>query len=243
MTGKTPEKLVEIIRKILVRTEDRGCSPAEAEAAFAMAARKLAEHNLTMEDIAVSSVPGEESWIEEELIETGRWSLEDNLCYGIIKNFYFCEGFFNRRDGKKVFRLFGKPENVAVGRHVWSALHASFDRCWTMYKYLNRKPASEKRLFVSGMARGFSQKLKEEREAQAIERDLMGRGGGTALALVNINDKILAAYKASHPEHKPSRSNRSEVRGDRSTLQAGIEAGRTLNLSRALGANGRKAIG
>jgi hypothetical protein len=31
--------------------------------------------------------------------------------------------------------------------------------------------------------------------------------------------------------------------GDRSTLEAGYEAGKSLNLSRALAANGRKGIG
>lgn len=243
MNEKPKADIIDVIRKILSKTEANGCTPAEAEFAFAMAARKLAEHNLTMEDVATPE-GGEESWIEEELIETGRWSLEDNLCYGILKKFYFCEGFFNRRNGKKVFLLFGKPENVAIGRHVWGALHASFDRCWTMYRYLNKRPASEKRLFVSGMAKGFSQKLRGEREVQVIERDLMSdKGTGTALALVNINDKILAAYKASHPEHKASKGRMAQVVGDRSTLAAGYGAWRSLNLNRALSANGRKGIG
>lgn len=242
MTGKTPEKIIEIIRKILERTEDRGCSPAEAEFAFAKAAQLLAEHNLSMEDVAATDAPAEESWLEEELFETGRWSLEDNLCYAILKTFYFVEGFFNRRDGRKVFCLFGKPENVATGRHVWAALHASFDRCWTTYRHLNKRPASEKRLYVTGMARGFSDKLRDERAAQVIERDLM-TGKSTALALTSISDKTLAAYKASHPDHKVSKGRMQEAGGDTSTLRAGIEAGRALNLNRALGADGQKRIG
>ena len=241
MNEKPPAAIIDVIRKILSKTEANGCTAAEAETAFAMASRKLADHNLTMEDVATPGC-GEESWVEEELIETGRWSLEDNLCYGIIKNFYFCEGFFNRRNGKKVFLLFGNPENVAVGRHVWEALHSSFDRCWTMFRYLNKRPATEKRLFVTGMARGFSTKLREEREAHVIERDLMG-SGGTALALVNVNDKVNAALRTNHPELGSGGRSLQGAVGDRSTLQAGFEAGKALNLNRALGANGRKAIG
>lgn len=242
MVGKSPEKIIEIIRKILVRTEDRGCSPAEAEFAFAKAAQLLAEHNLSMDDVAVSDVKGEESWVEEELFETGRWSLEDNICYSILKNFYFVEGFFNRRAGRKVFMLFGKPENVAIARHVWAALQASFDRSWMMYRHYNDRPANEKRLYITGMADGYSAKLREEREAAAMERDMMRGSRGTALALVNISDKIVAAYKASHPNHKAGKSTLKGATGDTSTLQAGVKAGRALNINRGVSGKGQRAI-
>lgn len=241
MSEKPKDGIIELIRKILSRTESAGCTPGEAEAAFAMAARKLAEHNLTMEDVAVPK-GGEESWMEEAIHETGRWSLENNLAYGILKEFYFVEGFFNRSASGKTFMIFGKAENVATGRFIWNALHASFDRCWTMYRYLNKRPAGEKRIFVAGMAKGFSQKLRDERAAMEIERDLM-TGKSTALALTSIAKKTQLAYKAAHPQHKSSGRSMTGVTGDRSTLAAGIEAGRSLKLSRALGANGRKALG
>ena len=199
MSEKPNDGILELIRKILSRTEANGCTQAEAEAAFAMASRKLAEHNLTMEDV-VAPQGGEESFIEEALHETGRWSLEDNLCYGILKEFYFVEGFFNRPNGRKVFMIFGKPDNVATARFIWSALHASFDRCWTMYRFLNKRPANEKRLFVAGMAKGFIERMREEREAQIIERDLVqGQRYGTALALTSIAKKTELAYRKSPP--------------------------------------------
>lgn len=242
-TTTQSDAILAQIRKILLRTEAGGCTPAEAEAAFAMASRKLAEHNLTMEDVSVKGGK-DESWAEEGLLETGRWSLEDNLCYAILKQYYFVEGFFNRVPGssRKVFMIFGKPDNVATGRHVWNALHASFDRCWITYKIINKRPAGEKRLFVCGMAKGFTEKLRDEREAQVIERDLMSGTKGTALALTSIADKTLAAYKAAHPLHKDSSGTMANAKGDQSTLQAGYKAGRNLSLNRAVGANGRKAI-
>ena len=236
------DKLIDQIKKILSKTTSNGCTAAEAEAAFAMASRKLAEHNLTLEDVAGHDGPETESWAEEEVHETGRWSLEDNLVYGIIKSHFFCEGFFNRRSGRKVFLLFGKPENVATGRHVWSALHAAFDRQWTNYRYTHNKPASERRLFVSGMAKGFNQKLKDEREAMTIERDLTCSGKGTALALVDIGAKIQAAMKAQNPDLKPKKTNYAAAEGSTSTLQAGIAAGRSLSLNRAVDASKRRAI-
>ena len=235
------ESIVAQIRKILSRTEGTGCTPAEAESAFAMASRKLAEHNLTMEDIAASTTASEESWVTEEVERMGKWMLEDNLCYGILKEFYFVECILNPIPSGRAFMMFGTPENVAVGRHIWGALHASFDRCWIMYKILNKRPASEKRLFVAGMAKGFSQKIRDERAAQVIERDLL-RGGGTELALTSIAEKTALAFKKANPSTKTRNGRFSETLGDRSTLEAGVEAGRALNLNRALNASGRKAI-
>ena len=242
MNEKPKDDIVAVIRKILSRTEQNGCTPAEAEVAFAMAARKMAEHNLTMEDVRVSE-HGEESWLEEDVEHVMRWNLEDNLCYGILKEFYFVEAILNPLpDGGKVFRIFGTPENVAIGRFIWSALHASFERCWCMYRYLNKRPASERRLFITGMANGFSSKLRDERAAMIMERDIV-KGKGTALALTSIKEKTLAAFKAANPRTKTKRGGFSDPTGDRSTLKAGVEAGRALKLQRALNTNGRKAIG
>ncbi|MGO9180794.1 MAG: DUF2786 domain-containing protein [Candidatus Limnocylindrales bacterium] len=44
------EGRVAKIRKILTKTEDAGCTQEEAEAAFALATRLMAEHNLEMSD-------------------------------------------------------------------------------------------------------------------------------------------------------------------------------------------------
>ena len=79
MNEKPKDDIVAVIRKILSRTEQNGCTPAEAEVAFAMAARKMAEHNLTMEDVRVSE-HGEESWREEVVEHVMLWNLEDKLC-------------------------------------------------------------------------------------------------------------------------------------------------------------------
>lgn len=234
------------IRKILARTEGAGCTPAEAEAAFAKASKLLAEHNLSMEDIAVSA-GGEDSetWLEEQVYETGRWSLEDNSCFHILKAYFFVEGYFQNRAGRKALMLFGKAENVAAARHVWDALHAAFDRQWMMYRILNKRPASERRLFVTGMARGFTTKLKDERRAMEVERDMAkGGGGGTALALTSIAEKTALEFKKAHANlGKAKRSGFAATRGSASTFEAGQEAGRNLNLNKSVEGAKQKGIG
>ena len=228
-----PAAVVELIRKLLKKTTENGCTEAEAATAFAMASRKLAEHNLTMDEVTADE-KGEASWIEEEVEELARWSLEDNLRYGILREFYFVECVLMPRNGRKVFHIFGKPENVQVARFVWHALGSSFERCWMIYKITHKVPASEKRLFLSGMAQGFSEKLRAERRAQVIERDLVRGGGpGTALALTSITAQIQAAFTTHYGKTKKNGGGFAATNGSQSTLDAGVSAGRNLNLNRA----------
>jgi len=237
--------VIEKVRKILERTERNNCTSSEAETAFAMASRMMAEHNLSMDE--VKSASGGDDWVERGVFETGKWSLENNLVYGIVKEFFFVEGLFTQPNiGKKTLMFFGKDSNVQVAKWTWNALHAAFDRLWTNYKIINGRPAAERRLYVAGLAKGFTEKLRDEREVIEIERDIMsGSSGGTALALVNVNKETRIAFRKQYPTTSKSKSHFSAVEGDKSTLQAGYEAGKSLNLNRAIGGkvNGRKAIG
>ena len=67
--------LIEKVRKILAKTEDSGCSAAESERAFAIASRIMAEHNLDMSEVEQKE-DGSQSWTEDDVFETGRWTVE-----------------------------------------------------------------------------------------------------------------------------------------------------------------------
>lgn len=238
--------VIEKVRKILERTERNNCTSSEAETAFAMASRMMAEHNLSIDE--VKSASGGDDWDEQNVFETGKWSLENNLVYGIVKEFFFIEGVFTKSTiaGPKTLVFFGKDSNVQVAKWTWNALHAAFDRLWTNYKIINGQPASERRLYVAGLAKGFTEKLRDEREVIEIERDIAsGSSGGTALALVNVNKETEIAFHEKHPSRTASKAHFSKLEGDKNTLRAGYEAGKSLNLNRAIGGkvNGRKAIG
>ena len=243
MSDKPQDGILARIRKILSRTEQAGCTPAEAEAAFATASRLMAEHNLTMDQVSVTTTGESDSWVQEDVEEMTKWTLEDNLCYGILKRYYFVEAVLDRTGRTKTLRLFGKPENVQVARFVWESLHRSFDHCWMVYRIIRKAPASERRLFVSGMAKGFTQRLGDEREAQKIERDLVNGGSGsTALALASIHNKLAVAFGEHYGKMKKNSTNFAAVKGNQSTLEAGIAAGRALNLTKQVQGPRRKAI-
>lgn len=246
MNDKPTANVMDRVRKILTKTTEAGCTEEEAKNAFALASKILTAHNLSMDDVKASApADSSESFMEQPLFSTGAWSLEDNLTYGIIREFFFVEGFLNTTGDGKVFTLFGTKTNVEVARFTWNALQASFNRCWQGYKIVHRKPASERRMYVSGMAKGFSDKLRDERRAMEIERDITrGSSGCTALALRNIAEETKLKLHEVHPDLKARSGSFSPTKGDQSTLDAGYKAGRELSLNRGIDGKSRtKAIG
>jgi Protein of unknown function (DUF2786) len=237
------------IRKILSKTEDAGCTQEEAEAAFALATRLMAEYNLEMSDIEVKDDSQKVEWGDEEILQTGRWFYENNLAYGIVKEYAFIDGFFTHRcDGfktRKVLRFFGKKENVETARFMFNALLAAYDRLWITYRYLTQRPASDRRIYVAGIAMGFRDQLRAERQAMEIERDIVkGKSSGsTALALVSVMDETTSEYKKAHPECKDKRGHYAGLSGTDGTLNDGYKAGKALNLNRAIGGAGMKRLG
>jgi hypothetical protein len=247
--------VIERVRKILKRTEENGCTEVEAQNAFKLASHLMAEHNLTMTDVeSRGQDDGEEiGWFEEEAHDLGgRWTLEDSYACSLVMKFFFVEGYIRTRrlDGKtdKRLILFGKPSNVEVAKWAFGALIDAFDRLFREYRKRTRAPASERRIFVTGIARGFGDKLREERKALEIQRDMERRAegktsaAGTALVLARIHEKTRAAFFEAHPEMTRGRSNFSAVRGTQGALEAGYNAGRSLNLARPIDGKGRKAL-
>ena len=239
--------MIERVRKILSKTEKSGCTPEEAQLAFQKASRIMAEHNLDMSEVEQKE-DGSRSWVEDDIVETGRWTLEDNLAYGIVRRHFFVEGFFAGKyaNGKhrKVLRFFGRPHNVETGKWAFNALHDAFDRLFSEFRKRTGAPASDRRIFVSGVASGFSEKMNEERQAMQIERDLVGgkASGSTALAVINIADQTRLAYRAAHAsffkadgKQKGRKIQFDEVTGSNSALTAGYVAGRNLSLNRSIG--------
>ena len=112
MSERPKEDVIERVRKLLSKTEAKGCTQSEAEAAFQAASRIMAEHNLDMAEVEDRGNPAAVSWIESDAHETGRWTLESNLAYGIVHQFFFVEGFFVGKwvnsKHRKVLRFFGQ---------------------------------------------------------------------------------------------------------------------------------------
>jgi hypothetical protein len=251
MSERPKADVIEKVRKLLAKTEAMGASQAEAESAFKLASRIMAEHNIEMAEIEARDGPAELDWLEDAVGDTGKWTLEQQLAYAIVKDFFFIEGFFNGivKDGKrrKLLMFFGRADNVQVATFTYQALLNAFNDLFYIYRTKTGCPASERRLFTTGVAQGFRSRLEDERRAVEIERDILsGKQGGTAIVLASVKDQTLQKYKEAHPETstRKHRSSFTQARGSQGALDAGIAAGRNLNLNRSIGgdAGGRKAI-
>ncbi len=141
------EDVIERVKKLLIKTEAAGCTQAEAEAAFKMASRIMAEHNLTMDEVDQAAPDAEEGWDEAPVGEaSGRWNFEYSCAGDICNRFFFVERYRNittkevmergRLVRKSFVRMtfFGKKSNVETARWVYLALLDAFDRLWNDYR-------------------------------------------------------------------------------------------------------------
>lgn len=134
------DKFLDKVRKVLALTT----SPNEHEAARAMerVQAMLAEHNLTMSDVATESEPEDEVIVDglDDLYESVPWMKQ--LCSSVA-SLYFCRGFFSyvykdrpnskvtgrRKSGKPLayrrmdkFSFVGAPHNAAVAKMMFAYL-------------------------------------------------------------------------------------------------------------------------
>lgn len=245
--------IVDRIRKILSKTEEAGCTEAEAATAMALAGRLMAEHNLSMAEVSAGDEDGHaaEPWAEDTAGDDfGKWTLQHSLAWGIVRRFFFVEGYFStswtpgRRRSRKAMRFFGKESNVQTAKWAFASLLAAFDRLFDEHRRKTGCPASDRRAFCAGVASGFSAKLIEERQTVQDERDVIrGTSGETALALISVEAETKQAFRERHGKMKTHYSNFSGTKDSGGARQAGYAAGRNLNLARPIGQSSRKGIG
>ncbi len=249
MSEKPNESVIERVRKLLSRTVEKGCTEAEAAAAFAMAGKLMAAHNL---DMAAVEAAGEasEDWVTEHgLTHQGRRNPVLFRALNVCQNYFFVRTFTKAgrtaqgRCTVGVF-LFGKPSNVETSRWVLASLLAACDRLWLEHRGRSkgRGAVHARRDFGCGVCDGFSRKLAEERRDLGKSRDAVTpAAASTATALAVIGDKLELAMDAAYPKMAESRPLQNNDR-DQATYRAGVQAGKNLNLNRELAGEETKAL-
>lgn len=228
------------VRKLLAKTTEANCTPAEADSAFAMASRLLAEYNLTMADVAKSGSPTDEVYVEEFTFRTGRWQAIHNLACSIVEEFCYVKGVFHYSQGKqrkvKQFYLFGLRDNVDMAKFMFSSLLASFDCLWDNYRARTFAPLSDKYSFMSGVAEGFSSKMRDERAKFSIEEDAIKgeKKGSTEIVLTGVVEKTLVNFQEKYPKIKNTYVRFGVSDNSTSAKAEGYREGRKLSLRRGL---------
>jgi Protein of unknown function (DUF2786) len=238
--------LITRIRKILAKTEESGCTSAEAEAAYALASNLMAKYNLDMAQIEQAAGLDGDGWTEEIVHEAGRASSVHDMIAGICNRFFFVEsvrshGF--RTNGKRVVSMlfFGSPTNVENARFIFTSLLEAVEKAWKCAFYSRQLERSDRLTFACGFIDGYHEKLSAERGALIQNQDVVNGAGGTEIMLQTINQKTEAAFKAAYPDCRTGRS--KGFYGSYESYESGHQAGLELDLHRALGSPGSpKAI-
>ena len=235
-------EIMEKIRKILSRTENAGCTAQEAEAAYAKASALMVEHNISQHEIGDRESA---NWVDVAVGSVPGWGVQQNMGSGIIKKFFFVHDILcTKADGSKEYHIFGRKDNVETAKFIFVSLMRAFHSLFQEYRIRSGCPDSDKNIFVTGVAKGFSDKLSDERKAEEIQRDIVhGKAGGsTALVLKSIMAATMEKFHEAYPNSIKGHS-MPKVNGLSSSLDAGYSAGRNLQINRAVGGRGQKKIG
>lgn len=228
--------IIDRIQKLLVRTTENGCTQGEADAAMAQVSRLLTEHNLSMADVSKNTT-ADAVYVEEFTFQTGRWSAIHNLAYTIVREFCFVEGIFgysrgNQRRVKKLY-LFGLQDNVSTARFMFTSLLSSFDHLWDIYRARTLAPVKDKYSFTSGVAAGFSDKMRAERRNVADEQ-YRQTGRSTEIILAGVAEKTAIAFKEKYKDLKHVKSTFGVSDRSSEARAAGYQAGQKLNINKGL---------
>lgn len=124
------EHLQKVMQKVahLRALAARAGTQAEAETAAAQAETLIAKYQLDEATIETSTTR-EEHVSEEDPIWSGtrsdRW--RGSLCAGLCKD-HGCAAIASKRDGKVIYRIAGRPSDIAIVRYLFAWLSSEIER-------------------------------------------------------------------------------------------------------------------
>ena len=237
MAENTVADIVEQIRVIRGRTEDRGFTQAEAEQAAAMVQRLLLTHNLSMADL------------DQEAEKAGRSVVHDD--YEVVAHRYRIDLLFTVAEGhlcKAVkysttrwdrknyvrMRVVGHDHNLIMVRDIYPWLVSTCDRLSARLareakknldmEYLLAGDSTWQRSFKAGFVSGIDQSYREAR------RQVEAETPADQWALVPVlEDEVDEVFNQMFPKLGDLRRPTSVLGG---AYKAGIEQGRAHGINR-----------
>ena len=132
----------------------------------------------------------------------------------------------------RTIELFGTPENTAIAEYCYHFLENRLALLWSQNGgAFTGRTRTEKNSYYLGLLRGFSLKLRAQKEARTAQAPLPAAG-----ALVSAEEQRLAAFVGlRYPRLRRVSSRGAKVYG--ATYQAGVEMGKTITLAGGLTKN------
>jgi hypothetical protein len=248
MTQETSEQdkrtaLLDKITALLAKTEERGCSEAEAIAAAELAQKLMAKYGLSLSELRATASPVDACEAEATAIGHRRahevLHLSEAIAfYTDTKTWYHRHGWIHgEKDGRYrvhesggiVVVFFGLSADVQVANYLTSTLRVMLDTEWSAFwRAYPKKPKPNARTarasFMRGMTNRVSKRLCEMKSAQ--NREVVNDCREIVLAKEQI---VKAAFKGCgvRLEHE----SRSFSVPDLKSYNAGDAAGRRVSIS------------
>lgn len=158
-----------------------------------------------------------------------------HLC-GILQEFFLVRVVLSQRfdpaagESYKTIELFGTPENTAIAEYCYDFLENRLALLWAQNgRSFNGRTRTEKTSYYLGLLRGFSLKLRAQKQARTAAETAPAAG-----ALMAAEEQRLAHFVGLyHPRLRRASSRGARVYGG--TYRAGVETGKTIVLAEGVG--------
>jgi hypothetical protein len=165
-TVQTPDtRVVDKVRKLLAKANDRGVGEAEASAFAAKAAEIMEQHGLTQLQVERDGGEGEARQKRENASAFGVWY--GPLMKAVAEScFCYCEALGSATAKRTWFTLIGRQSAVVSAEVLYEYLRAAI---WRMSRE-HSGVASEQRLFRHGCAERVTERLRERHQTRLREQ-------------------------------------------------------------------------
>jgi hypothetical protein len=252
--------LLDKISALLTKTEQSGCTEAEALAAAELAEKLMAKYGLSLTELEAISSPA-------VACEADGTPIGDQRCHEVVhltnaigvytntRSWYHTRGVIHV--SKKERRLhqhrgviavfFGFPADVQVAIYLVNTLRIALDTEWRAYwrtygKDSKTSARTARAHFMRGMTHRLSQRLREMKKAQGQAN--VNDCRTIVLAKERIVNEAIEAMglKISHDHHRgpfyadPDAYAAGQAAGDRATIGSGaLKPGDGIRITRKLG--------
>jgi hypothetical protein len=242
------EKIIARIRALQSKTQDNGCTEAEALSAAAMVSRMLAEHDVDLTQTELREDGVVRADIENGKGKTGTQQREAFWVSQAIGTFCDCKAFGGYShiavDGYTMWRkrvsFIGAPADVETAVWLFKTIRSTMEREWMRYRASRPRGYTHGRtargVFLNAMAlrvRGRLADMRSDREVQAT---------GETNALVVVKSSQINGWLNAQGIHLHS-AGRRRVGYDPHAVGAGGAAGDSMGFGKPVSASGPALIG
>lgn len=231
------DKIIQKIKKLLAMAEHENSNPNEAARAASMAAKMMAEYQIDRADVIKAELKRGGGVMDSPIsdMEYAAWPVWMQGLAICTAQLFECQVTFERGSSgrKKRIKLMGYEADVQMVQWMYEYLHDELLRLAKKAMKTSVSGAHGSTVKASFLT-GAVNTIRERFDEIVAERKAAYASSGTSLMVVK-QEAIKEKYGMAKYSKKSSRT-----RADRDAYQAGVEAGKNVNINRPLGEGEKK---